>query len=128
VTHADTAAKLVLGDRNADYGSPDADFAGVALMWSGLLNTALNRHLTATDVALMMAALKLRRHAHKPKADNLVDAHGYLLRLEWIEGGKRPEPAAQAEAMALAETIATGERLECVQCGRQMPCMCSHNR
>lgn len=131
MTHADTAASLVLGDRNADYGSPDADFAGIALMWSGLLNTVLKRHLTASDIALMMTALKLRRHAHKPKADNLIDAHGYLLCLDWVESGKQPVTRAseiEGDAIQLAECIATGERLDCVQCGKQMPCMCGHQR
>lgn len=128
MTHADTAATLVLGDRNADYGSPDADFAGIALMWSGLLNTALSRHLTASDVALMMTALKLRRHAHKAKPDNLIDAHGYLLCLEWIEKGTRPQPDAETSALKLAECIATGERLTCTECGQTMPCMCAHLR
>lgn len=129
MTHADEGARLVLGDRNEAYGNPDADFSGIALMWSGLLNTVLKRHLTASDVALMMTALKLRRHAHKPKADNIVDAHGYLLCLEWIEKGERPTPASEesdADAMSLAETIATGARLTCTQCGKLMPCMCAH--
>jgi hypothetical protein len=131
MTHADEAARLVLGDRNDAYGNPDADFAGIALMWTGLLNTVLKRHLTATDVSLMMTALKLRRHAHKPKADNLIDAHGYLLCLEWIERGERPTPQSEtehAQALALAETIATGERLECAECGKMMPCMCGHKK
>ena len=40
-THADLAAKLVLGDRNADYGNPADDFERVSLMVSGLLNHKL---------------------------------------------------------------------------------------
>lgn len=124
-THADTAAKFVLGSRNDDYGNPDPDFAGIALMWSGLLNTSLNRYLTATDVALMMTALKLRRHAHKPKDDNIIDAHGYLLCLEWIESGKRPKTAAE-EANDTIEDVCTGARLTCPTCNKPMPCMCEH--
>ena len=91
MNHAQSASSLVLGDRNASYGTPATDFAGVALMWTGLLSEKLAANITATDVALMMAALKLRRHAHRPKDDNIIDAHGYLLCLEWIETGRQPE-------------------------------------
>lgn len=127
MTHSDTAAKLVLGDRNQDYGSPDADFAGIALMWTGLLNTNLREKLTATDVALMMTALKLRRHAHKPKDDNLIDAHGYLTCLEWIEKGKRPTPLA-SDLWDTIECVASGERLRCTICQKEMPCTCEPNQ
>lgn len=127
MTHADTAIKAVLGDRNADYGDPHPDFAGIALMWSGLLNTKLNDRITARDVALMMTALKLRREAHKPKDDNIVDAHGYLLCLEWIAKGKRPSPLAEevsAETDQVIEDVATGGRLQCLTCGETLPCCC----
>lgn len=125
MTHADTAAKLVLGARNADYGNPHADFAGIALMWSGLLNTKLRERITAEEVALMMTALKLRREAHKPKHDNIIDAHGYLLCHEWITTGERPTPAAESH-WATVEAVATGEALQCAECGKKMPCMCGH--
>lgn len=125
MTHADTAAELVLGDRNKDYGSPHPDFAGIALMWSGLLNTKLKEQLSAVEVGLMMTALKLRRHAHKPKADNLVDAHGYLLCVEWIESGARPSPAALDLAQTV-EDVCTGARLTCPKCNELQPCLCGH--
>lgn len=132
MTHADTAAQLVLGSRNADYGSPHPDFAGIALMWSGLLNTKLNAQITAVEVGLMMTALKLRRHAHKPKDDNLIDAHGYLTCIEWIETGERPSPVAEKlrgelqSAMQTVEDVAVGARLTCSTCQKSMPCMCEH--
>lgn len=131
MTHADLGNKLVLGDRNADYGNPHPDFAGIALMWSGLLNTKLNAHITATEVGLMMAALKLRRHAHKAKDDNLIDAHGYLTCVEWIERGERPLPESEEEraaALELAEIIASGGRLTCAKCKKTQPCMCDHEK
>lgn len=132
MTHADTAADLVLGDRNADYGSPHPDFAGIALMWSGLLNTKLKAHLTPVEVGLMMAALKLRRHAHKPKDDNLIDAHGYLSCVEWIERGEQPVPLAHElrgeldQARGTIEDVACGARLTCPKCEQLQPCMCPH--
>lgn len=123
MTHADTAANCVLGDRNNDYGNPHPDFAGIALMWSGLLNQKLSAHLTATDVALMMVALKLRREAHKHKDDNIVDAHGYLLCLEWIMTGSRPVPRAE-EVWQTVEDVATGAGLTCPTCNKTKPCLC----
>lgn len=125
MTHADTAAQLVLGPRNSDYGSPHPDFSGIAHMWTGLLNTRLSSPITAVDVGLMMTALKLRRHAHKPKDDNLVDAHGYLDCIEWIERGTRPEPLASIHASTI-EDVCTGARMTCNACGQSMPCMCEH--
>ena len=91
MNHADTAKKLVCGDRNADYGSPKADFDRIAKTWSGLMGEKLKLDLTAMDVGLMMCALKLVRHAHKQKDDNVVDAHGYLLCVSWCQDGKRPD-------------------------------------
>ena len=102
-------------------------------MWSGLLNTKLNAQLTAVEVGLMMAALKLRRHAHKPKDDNLIDAHGYLDCIEWIEQGAQPKPVAHELACRLEaanetiEDIACGTRLTCPRCQQLQPCMCPHD-
>lgn len=126
-THADAAHRLVLGDRNDAYGNPDADFSGIALMWSGLLNTKLKAKITAAEVGLMMVALKLRRHAHKPKDDNLVDAHGYLACVEWIERGERPVPEAEGLRSAL-EDVCTGGRLTCPKCSKIQPCLCPHEK
>lgn len=109
MTHADKAAELVLGNRNDDYGTPHDDFVGVALIWSGILSAKLIDSITPEEVALCMAGLKLRREAHKPKADNIVDAHGYLLCLEWIRTGRRPEPAA-SELWDTLENVACGGR------------------
>lgn len=98
--HAHTAARLVTGDRNEDYGPPSSDFEGIGLMWTGLLNSKLDPgvKITATDVALMMTALKLRRQAHRPKDDNLIDAHGYLMCIEWMQTGQRPVLSEQGGA------------------------------
>ena len=90
-THADTAKKLVWGDRNHDYGSPKADFDRIAKCWSGLMGGKLKTDLSAVDVGLMMAALKLCRHAHKPKDDNLIDLVGYEICIERIEAEQKSE-------------------------------------
>lgn len=70
---------LVNGDRQADYGSPAASYDQIAKIWSGLLGSKLHRDITAREAALMMVALKLQRETQRPKRDNIVDAHGYLL-------------------------------------------------
>ncbi len=77
--HMAEANALVNGDRQVDYGLPGDSCAGVAKVWSGLLHNILKRDITPEEVALMLCGLKLRRECARPKRDNLVDAHGYLL-------------------------------------------------
>jgi hypothetical protein len=84
MSHADTAKKLVWGDRNHYYGSPKADFDRIAKCWSGLMGEKLKADLNAVDVALMMTALKLVREAHKHKEDNITDIFGYSYCLERV--------------------------------------------
>lgn len=80
-TVLDEAARLTVGDRQADYGHPIEDHTRTATMWSALLG----RPVTAEQVCLCMVALKLSRQCHRPKRDNLVDACGYLRNVEMIE-------------------------------------------
>jgi hypothetical protein len=86
MNYAQEAVKIITGDRHESYGHPGDDLGGIAMMWSGL-----TQPLSGKDVALMMTALKLRREAHKPKPDNIIDAHGYLLCAEWMQTGIKPE-------------------------------------
>lgn len=73
------ANALVNGDRQADYGSPALNYQGIALVWSGILVKKLKEPITNEEAALMMVGVKVQRQAMKPKRDNMVDAHGYLL-------------------------------------------------
>lgn len=73
------ANNLVNGPRQADYGTPEQNFGGVANIWTGLLTAKLSSPITATEVALMMVGLKLARETSRAKLDNVVDGHGYLV-------------------------------------------------
>ena len=67
------ADKCVNTDRNNEYGHPENNFALIAGLWSVYLGT----EVTAKDVGLMMALLKVARAVVSDKADNFVDLAGY---------------------------------------------------
>lgn len=69
------AAKLITQDRAKQYGDAREFFDRTASLWSALIN----RDLSAHDVALMLAAMKLARVAHSPTHDDSwIDAAGYI--------------------------------------------------
>ena len=79
----ETAAKIVTGVRNKQYGEPEDNFAVIAEYWS----TYLSQHnggrvilLTPMDVAIMMALFKIGRitTAGEFTADSYVDCAGYV--------------------------------------------------
>lgn len=80
-TILDEAKRIVYGDRNESYGDPADDFANIAKMWS----VVFGQQVSITQVGLAMACLKIARHLHKPKRDNLVDLAGYAACLERCE-------------------------------------------
>lgn len=70
----DEAKRCVCGDREQDYGSPENNFRVIAELWSAYSGYPF----TATDVAAMLALLKIARIASgHAKADNWVDLAGY---------------------------------------------------
>lgn len=73
------AVHLVNGDRQEAYGSPAVNWLGIAHVWSGLLIRKLKKPITAEEAALMMSGMKIQRQFMKPKRDNMVDAHGYIV-------------------------------------------------
>ena len=78
------AHALINANRQKDYGSPAENFARVAQMWSMYLGIPV----TASDVCICMALLKLGREANRHKHDNLLDAAAYVALASDMEGGK----------------------------------------
>lgn len=82
IDHMLEANALVNGERQAAYGPPAIAYERIARIWGGLLGVKI----TAQQAALMMVALKIQRQMERPKRDNLVDAHGYLVVAAHCEG------------------------------------------
>lgn len=69
------AAKIISGDRNKQYGSPEDNFERTAKIWSVILGIEISNE----DVAMMMVGLKVARYASKSgfQPDTWVDIAGY---------------------------------------------------
>ena len=68
------AEKCICGDRDRDYGSPGGSFALIGKLWSAYMDI----EITAKDVAIMMALLKVARCKYSNKHDSFVDGAGYF--------------------------------------------------
>lgn len=77
------ADKLIYGDRQKAYGSVSTNFANIAKGWSVILGT----EVSAEQVGLCMAWLKIARQVNKPNIDNLIDAAGYVGCVEKVQKG-----------------------------------------
>ena len=74
MSEADKINEL-LKQRGQQYGDMVDTHVRIAQVWSGILNTKV----TAGQVALCMAGLKLVRAVNNPDhQDSFDDAHGYL--------------------------------------------------
>lgn len=69
------AANTIDGDRDKEYGGPEDSFNTIARIWSVMMG----HEFTPTDVAMMMAGLKLARLANTrgEHLDSWVDLAGY---------------------------------------------------
>jgi hypothetical protein len=71
----DQARRLTSTDRQAQYGAPEDNLGRIGDLWS----TYLSEPITAHDVAVMMALLKIGRIASGVTVkDNYVDAVAYM--------------------------------------------------
>lgn len=85
----DRAKECVCGQRHEDYGSPEDSFGTIAQLW-----TVYTGHtVTAKDVAMMMALLKIARiMGNRATEDSFVDLAGYAACGAEI-AGKEVEPS-----------------------------------
>ncbi len=72
------ALRIINGERQDVYGSPESSFSLIAEYWRTYLRHKKNLEITSSDVAMMMTLFKIAREANQHKRDNIVDAAGYL--------------------------------------------------
>ncbi len=71
------AAREAVAGRQEIHGGPEDSFGRIAALWNAYLAPD-DHQLTAFDVALMLALLKIARAITAPEhTDNLVDLAGY---------------------------------------------------
>ncbi len=70
----ETAATLINGARERDYGGATESFQCIAEMWSAYLGVAVS----GRDVCNLMALLKIARLRNGAHEDSSVDGAGYL--------------------------------------------------
>ena len=69
------AARIIAGERDAQYGGPEDNFERIAKIWSIIFGVAV----TKEDVAMAMVAVKIARYASKSgfQPDTWIDIAGY---------------------------------------------------
>lgn len=74
------ADKLINGDRQKDYGTPEENFQRIADLWNTQFAKLLapGKKFSPMDVALGMAQVKMGRMVQSPTRDSFVDAAGYI--------------------------------------------------
>lgn len=72
------AARLIVSDRQDQYGPPEENFQNIADMWNIRFKNKLNEPLTASDIAAAMALLKIVRDIQGYKEDSAIDAAAYI--------------------------------------------------
>lgn len=89
-TLAAEAVDLVTAQRQGDYGDPAPMHAAIGAAWTGILHGHLDGHtITASEAALMLAALKLvRLSVGGWKRDSAADALAYVLIADHCRGAQ----------------------------------------
>jgi uncharacterized protein DUF6378 len=87
------SAHEILSDRNGQYGDPENTFALVADLWNDYLafDAGVMRAITPTDVAMMMALLKIARIRRTPTRDSYIDLIGYAALAAQVSNGQTHE-------------------------------------
>ena len=71
--YLDTAAKIVSGQRQMDYGDKYQNHENISKLWSAYLDYNISAH----DVAICMLLVKVARLKHRPTKDCYIDMAGY---------------------------------------------------
>lgn len=95
------AYRLTHGERNTDYGHPLDDYTRTSALWNALLAHKLKEPLTPEDTALAMCCVKMSRHVHAPKRDNMTDLAGYA----WVVQACTEERARRELASAVNQPV-----------------------
>lgn len=97
----DKAIDCVSGQRVTDYGKPEDNFERIAKLWNAYLYSPLTNLLdapllSAKDVAIMMALLKIARiKGGNGAEDSFVDLAGYAACAGEIDEMEKKAGAAQ---------------------------------
>ena len=75
------ADEITSGARAQSYGHPKDNFGRIARLWSAYLNV----DVSPADTAMLMMLVKMARHQHAPKRDNLTDIAGYARTIEKLD-------------------------------------------
>ena len=70
--YLETAAKIVTGQRQHDYGDKYQNHENIANLWSAYLDYDISAH----DVAICMLLVKVARLKHRPTEDCYIDMAG----------------------------------------------------
>ena len=71
--YLDTAARIVTGQRQYEYGDKYQNHNNIAKLWSAYLDYNISAH----DVAICMMLLKAARLKHRATEDCYIDMAGY---------------------------------------------------
>ena len=82
--YLDKAIKIVMGQRQHDYGDKYENHENIAKLWSAYLDKKISPH----DVAICMLLLKVARLKHRKTEDCYIDMAGYAANAGEIQGKK----------------------------------------
>jgi len=80
-------ADAIIKERETQYGDPRESLTAIGDVWTALLRNKLapGERVTASEVALLMAGLKLVRESNAHKHDSLLDAIAYITLVSRLE-------------------------------------------
>ena len=91
----DEAKKLIGGNRQQDYGEKLTNHQNIADFWS----IFLKKKITAHDVAICMALVKVARLMHQHKKDSYIDMAAYAAIAGEIESRTNKDRSFESEGV-----------------------------